>query len=153
MFLCDSLNFDNFKSGKQFTAYQYTVNLNGGELLKALPSDQAWYLVLQNSSIANILEKATISCDLLKGEIVSGTETPPTAKALSVFPLPVREYCRIQTVGPADRVEIVDVLGNTVALLQAPYVWKPSAQLKAGMYFARIHSANGIAFVKVPYLK
>jgi hypothetical protein len=153
-FVCDSLNFDNFKNGRGYTAYQYTTNLNGGELLKPLPSEQSWYMVFRNPATANILEKVSVDCELLKGEVVASAEhLLPSSATVNAFPLPVRGHCRIQTDGHADHVEIVNVLGKTVAVLQAPYVWSPESRIKPGMYFARFSTANGITTLKLPYIK
>ncbi len=148
--LLDAGNYDAWKRGAPFSCLAYTPSLEGGDWASTVADDSECYLVLKNRAPANILEQADVRVELFDGVVVSAEE-PPAARRIRVdiVPQPVSSFCVFRSPARIQRIEIVDLLGHRVAELQEPWQWRPAPALRAGMYFARIHTGGGVQMRKL----
>jgi hypothetical protein len=134
LFICNSENFNKFKNNQAFSAYYYVAYANGGEITLPLPAGDTWYLVLDNKSNANILEKVDVTCDLLQGNIM-GIEDHKFDKTSIISPNPFDKYCRLELSPNIEKIKIFDIYGKLIDEIKYPFIWEPDKSLSNGTYF------------------
>jgi hypothetical protein len=148
--LLDQENYSAFLQGDAYTCLSYTPSLQQGAWAVPVADDEQTFLVLRNRSAGNTLEQFRMRVEL-HDEIVNsiGDAAHEPGMQIDVHPHPVVSACVFRGAENADRIDIVDALGQKVETLHSPWQWNPSASLPAGMYFARIHAASGMQVKKV----
>ncbi|MBN1449022.1 MAG: hypothetical protein JXA28_13915 [Bacteroidetes bacterium] len=148
--LLDAVNYDAWSRGAPFTALAYSPTLEMGAWATPVSDTEERWLVLRNRAEANILEHADLRIELYDAVVTHMEPVPePVAIHVDIHPHPVTASCVFRSDIPLQRVEIVDVLGNRISELSAPWRWQPAPSLEAGMYFARIHTSTGMQVRKL----
>ncbi len=148
--LLNSQNYDLRTQGQAFTCLAYAPSMQAGAWATPVPADEVTYLVLRNRAEVNILEEMKVRIDLYDGIVTSiDRPTPERLTNIDVSPHPVTTSCVFRTAEQVRRIEIVDILGHSIAELNSPWVWQPSTSVKAGLYFARVYTASGIHMKKL----
>jgi hypothetical protein len=136
LFLCDEENYNKFVNDEPFTAYNYMQYVNGGELSWNLPAGNKWYVVLQNTASANILENVEANFELLSNgsqavndELFSNT--------IAIFPNPATNTINIQMPGKPV-CKIYDMTGTFI--MQFTGTQADVSTLTHGAYLIEIHT-------------
>ncbi|MFM2207732.1 MAG: hypothetical protein RL213_1707, partial [Bacteroidota bacterium] len=137
-----------------YTSYTVEYGDNTGPTTSLVHNYQAigQYTVTLIATNSCNSDTATVVIDVLSIGIEEAT-----AVHLAVFPNPANDRLRVDFNGPAASVEILDVLGNKVVSRKVSPADRQSVSMDlsgmgAGVYFARVSSANGttatVRFVK-----
>ncbi len=95
----------------------------------------------------------TLVSTLLDFELTNITEKPaslPTATKLFAYPSPFNAACAIFAPS-GETVEIIDISGKTITSHTGSFVWHPSSDVSAGVYFAK--SASQPSPTRIIYMK
>ncbi|MCK5741301.1 MAG: hypothetical protein KAH48_03715 [Chlorobi bacterium] len=132
-FVCDEANYQLLTNNESFEAYNYTAFANGGEVSFDIPNEDKSYLVFRNNSEANIFEKVSVNCKLMKGSVQAVDDDIIELTNL-ISPNPFNESCRLDLPPTIHSVKVYNSLGLLVDELEYPFVWNPDAKLANGIY-------------------
>jgi len=145
LFVCDEENYNNFVNDESYSAYNYMQYVNGGELSWNLPKGDKWYLVIENTASANILENVEVDFELLYDES-QAVNDDLSINAISISPNPATEEVNISLsfteLGKAE-VAIYNYMGEKVATIFNEEIISPREQdmkvsvsdYNSGLYF------------------
>jgi len=132
--ICDSSNFEKFKSQQPFNAYTYETNIVTGNINPTIKSNEKTYIILSNHGPSDYYQSIDAECTL-----IMGTTTPVEFNSIdniSVFPNPANSYLHID--GYNGQVEIFNLMANRV--LEANTMSNDRidiSSLPEGIYFVR----------------
>ncbi len=117
VFVCDSANFEAYRAGSSFEAYEYYSRISEGWFILDLPSEGVWYVVLSSEETINndnlVVAEVALGYDL--EHVVH--EGKPRKASLTVEPNPFNGACVISFRPPdgEGRVFVTDIAGRRVA--------------------------------------
>ena len=154
VFVCDSANFELYRSGRFFEAYEYHSRQPEGEFTLNLP-DGVWYVIASAEElIANDYE---VYLDVQLNSTGIAENKLPTQKSLHIAPNPFNSSCRIDvgTGFSAGRIDIYDFSGKVVysrkVIPGEQIVWNPD--LPSGVYNVKLSTDSFAINRKVVLLK
>jgi hypothetical protein len=157
-FVCDETNYNLFKQGNQFSAYEVYNYTESGDVFLALPEGNKWYVVLSNTQSYNNYQFIDANCELLENvqtsididdpyTFVEGQQNSPAEFA--VYPNPVFDKASLELSADTKEVEVYSAIGNKLETIKYPFIWNPAKNYANGYYFFKAINSEKILITKV----
>jgi hypothetical protein len=158
-FVCDSANYQLFKAGNEFEAFEAYNYTESGDVYVAFPNEGKWYAVLANAQALNNYDFVEANCGLLENVstsvVVNGDPVVSVSNIIdseqfvfNVLPNPFGGECRFQLPVNTEKVMVYNSVGQMIDIIQYPFIWKPEPELSNGIYFFKAYNGDYVISAK-----
>jgi hypothetical protein len=151
-FICDSVNFEKFKSNQPFESYEYNDLTTGGNATFPLPGEGRWFVVYSNRNSTNFYQMLNAEISLVEDATRTSAKdnTVNLDENLVISPNPAINWVNISySLGRTSnaRLTICNSLGvelmtlvNSLSTEGSYNTAFDAAKLEPGMYFVRLET-------------
>ncbi len=159
-FLCDSANYEKFKSKNEFTAYSFEQLTEGGDVKITLPNAGKWYAIFSNHNSTNFLQFIESDIELIKDAEFSSVENNITQNPrFTISPNPANDYITIkynQIYEAVANLKILNSIGEIVYesnLEGNKNFIIDTKQFQSGIYYCIFNTGKGSSVQKFVIVK